>query len=131
MTRSMRWPTYPHRSTYQWTDLPRVPVQLVSLLQWHRQCDDPLIALPTSESVCRLVRVQLVSLLQWHHSTSHSEPATIGISILHKAKKIHSCGHESLKRGGNVTILATHLRWWLCWWLCWWLFWELSPIARR
>jgi len=57
------------------------------------------------------VHVQLVSLLQWHHSTSHSEPATIDISILHKAKKIHSCGHESLKRGDNVTILATHLCW--------------------
>ena len=28
------------------------------------------------------LHVQLVSLLQWHHSTSHSEPATIGISIL-------------------------------------------------
>ncbi len=57
------------------------------------------------------VHVQLVSLLQWHHSISHSEPATIGISILHKAKKIHSCGHESLKERGNVTILATHLCW--------------------
>ncbi len=57
------------------------------------------------------VHVQLVSLLQWHHSTSHSEPATIDISILHKAKKIHSCGHESLKRESNVTILATHLCW--------------------
>ncbi len=31
---SMRWPTYPHRPTYQWTGLPRVHVQLVSLLQW-------------------------------------------------------------------------------------------------
>ena len=49
----------------------------------------------------------IVSLLQWR---PHSEPATIGISILHKAKGIHSCGHESLKGGGNVTILATHLR---------------------
>ncbi len=57
------------------------------------------------------VHVQLVSLLQWHHSTSHSEPATIDISILHKTKKIHSCEHESLKRGNNVTILATHLCW--------------------
>ncbi len=57
------------------------------------------------------VHVQLVSLLQWHHSTSHSEPATIGISILHKAKEIHSCEHESLKKRNNVTILATHLCW--------------------
>jgi len=57
------------------------------------------------------VHVQLVSLLQWHNSISHSEPATIGISILHKTKKIHSCEHESLKKGGNVTILATHLCW--------------------
>ena len=44
------------------------------------------------------VHVQLVSLLQWHHSISHSESATIDISILHKAKKIHSCEHESLKK---------------------------------
>jgi len=57
------------------------------------------------------VHVQLVSLLQWHHSISHSEPATIGISILHKAKKIHSCEYESLKERNNVTILATHLCW--------------------
>ncbi len=57
------------------------------------------------------VHVQLVSLLQWHHSTSHSESATIGISILHKTKKIHSCKHESLKKKNNVTILATHLCW--------------------
>jgi len=57
------------------------------------------------------VHVQLVSLLQWHHSISHSEPATIGISILHKAKEIHSCEHESLKKRSNVTILATHLCW--------------------
>ena len=81
---------------------------IVSLLQRHRQCDDlpTLIVLPTSEPVLLPVHVQLVSLLQWHHSTSHSEPATIGISILHKAKEIHSCGHESLKGGGTVTILA-------------------------
>ncbi len=31
---SMRWSTYSHRPTYQWTGLPRVHVQLVSLLQW-------------------------------------------------------------------------------------------------
>ncbi len=50
-----------------------------------------------------------VSLLQWHDHNRplrwasrfpSSEPATIGISILHKAKEIHSCGHESLKGGG-------------------------------
>ncbi len=38
----------------------------VSLLQWHRQCDDLLIALPTSESIRLSVHMQLVSLLQWH-----------------------------------------------------------------
>ncbi len=38
----------------------------VSLLQWHRQCDDLLIALPTSEPVRLPVHVQLVSLLQRH-----------------------------------------------------------------
>ncbi len=79
MTRSMRWSTHSHRSTYQW--------------------------------IWSYVHVQLVSLLQWHHSISHSESATIDISILHKAKKIHSCEHESLKRGNTVTILATHLCW--------------------
>ncbi len=31
---SMRWHIYPHRSTYQWIDLPHVHMQLVSLLQW-------------------------------------------------------------------------------------------------
>ncbi len=31
---SMQWHIYPHRSIYQWTDLPHVHVQLVSLLQW-------------------------------------------------------------------------------------------------
>ena len=56
---SMRWSTYSHRSTHQWT--------------WSN------------------VHVQLVSLLQWHHSISHSESATIGISILHRVKKhIHA-----------------------------------------
>ncbi len=61
-----------------------------------------------------------VSLLQWHDHNqsfqwasrfSSSESATIGISILHKAKKIHSCEHELLKRENTVTILATHLCW--------------------
>jgi len=61
-----------------------------------------------------------VSLLQWHDHNrslrwasrfSSSESATIGISILHKAKKIHSCEHESLKKRDTVTILATHLCW--------------------
>ncbi len=41
----------------------------VSLLQRHRQCDDLLIALPTSEPVRLPVHVQLVSLLQWHLSS--------------------------------------------------------------
>jgi hypothetical protein len=48
---SMRWSTYSHRSTNQWIDLPRVSVQLVSLLQRRCQCDDLSIhiALPLSE----------------------------------------------------------------------------------
>ncbi len=41
----------------------------VSLLQWHRQCNDLLIALSTSESIRLPVHVQLVSLLQWHLSS--------------------------------------------------------------
>jgi len=47
---STRWSTYPHRPTYQWI-WSNVHVQLVSLLQWHGQCDDllTLIALLTSE----------------------------------------------------------------------------------
>jgi len=65
----------------------------------------------THQWIWSYVHVQLVSLLQWHHSTLHNESATIDISILHKAKKIHSCEHESLKRESNVTILATHLCW--------------------
>jgi len=61
-----------------------------------------------------------VSLLQWHDHNqslrwasrfSSSEFASIDISILHKAKKIHSCKHESLKKKNTVTILATHLCW--------------------
>ena len=31
---SMQWSIYSHRSTYQWINLSRVHVQLVSLLQW-------------------------------------------------------------------------------------------------
>ncbi len=38
----------------------------VSLLQWHRQCDDLLIALPISKLIRLSVHMQLVSLLQWH-----------------------------------------------------------------
>ncbi len=57
------------------------------------------------------VHMQLVSLLQWHHSILHSESATIDILILHKAMKIHSCEHESLKKRSNVTILTMHLYW--------------------
>ena len=38
----------------------------VSLLQRHRQCNDLLIILSISESICLSVHVQLVSLLQWH-----------------------------------------------------------------
>ncbi len=38
----------------------------VSLLQWHRQCNDLLIALSISESIRLSVHMQLVSLLQWH-----------------------------------------------------------------
>jgi len=38
----------------------------VSLLQWHRQCNDLLITLSISESIRLSIHVQLVSLLQWH-----------------------------------------------------------------
>jgi len=38
----------------------------VSLLQWHRQCNDLLITLFISESIRLSVHMQLVSLLQWH-----------------------------------------------------------------
>ncbi len=50
---SMRWHIYPHRSTYQWIDLPHVHVQLVSLLQW--QADSRPLRWAS----------RLVSLLQW------------------------------------------------------------------
>ncbi len=48
---SMQWSIYSHRSTYQWI-WSNVHVQLVSLLQWHDQCNDLLtfIALLISES---------------------------------------------------------------------------------
>ncbi len=142
---SMRWSSYPHRSTNQWIDLPtrsransesatKAPsvnamIYLltslylsVNLVKCPRATSEPASIArsmrwsihshrPTHQWTWSYVHVQLVSLLQWHHSTSHSEPATIGISILHKAKKIHSCGHESLKGKSNVTILATHLCW--------------------
>jgi len=142
---SMRWPSYPHRSTNQWIDLSTrsransepatktsfvnamiyLPTSLylsVDLVKCPRATSEPASMArsmrwpthshrSTHQWTWSYVHVQLVSLLQWHHSTSHSEPATIGISILHKAKEIHSCGHESLKGGGNVTILATHLCW--------------------
>ncbi len=38
----------------------------MSLLQWHHQCNDLLIALSISESIRLSVHMQLVSLLQWH-----------------------------------------------------------------
>jgi len=38
----------------------------VSLLQWHRQCNDLLITLSISKSIHLSVHMQLVSLLQWH-----------------------------------------------------------------
>jgi len=66
MTWSMQWSIYSHRFIYQWIDLSWVSVQLVSLLQWHRQCNDSLIALSISESIRLPVHMQLVSLLQWH-----------------------------------------------------------------
>jgi len=53
---SMRWSTYSHRSTYQWTGLPRVPVSTSEPAS--------MIALP-----------------------SHSEPATIGISMVWKVNR--------------------------------------------
>ncbi len=39
-------------------------MQLVSLLQKHRQCNDLLIILLISELICLSVYMQLVSLLQ-------------------------------------------------------------------
>jgi len=53
---SMQWSTYSHRSIYQWIDLPRV-------------------------------HVQLVSLLQWSFFSSHSESATIDISMIWKINR--------------------------------------------
>ncbi len=97
---SMRWSTRSHRSTHQWT-WSYVHVQLVSLLQWrvqsrslrwasrsvsllqwHRQCDDLLIALPISESVRLSVHVQLVSLLQWRAQSRSLWWASRSVSLL-------------------------------------------------
>ncbi len=109
---STRWLIYSHRSIYQWIDLStrsRATSESATItfsMQWSTRSHHS-----THQWIWSNVHVQLVSLLQWHHSILHSEPATIGISILHKAKKIHSCEHESLKRESNVTILATHLCW--------------------
>ncbi len=81
-------------------------------LDWVDQRTKQVLLCSRSESA--------VSLLQWHDHNqslrwasrfSSSESATIGISILHKTKKIHSCEHESLKKRSTVTILATHLCW--------------------
>jgi len=55
-TLSMRWSIYSHRSTYQWIDLPRVPVS-------------------TSEPASMIVL------------SSHSEPATIDISMVWKINR--------------------------------------------
>ena len=85
MTSSMQWSS--HRSIYQWID-------------------SPISSRATSESATMTSSKSISSM-----SKSISESATIDISILHKAKKIHSCKHESLKRESNVTILATHLCW--------------------
>ncbi len=54
---SMQWSIYPHRSIYQWINLPHVHVQLVSLLQW--QVDSWSLRWAS----------RLVSLLQWHSSS--------------------------------------------------------------
>ncbi len=84
---SMRWPTRPHRPTYQWI-WSNVHVQLVSLLQrrlpstrWYTYPHRP-----THQWTWSNVHVQLVSLLQWHHPNrplrwasrfSSSEPASM------------------------------------------------------
>ncbi len=51
----------------------------------------------TSESATKTLSMRW-SIYSHHTSISHSESATLDISILHKTKKIHSCKHESLKR---------------------------------
>jgi len=60
--------------------------QLVSLLQRCCQCDDlsTHIALSISESTYLMFLCQLVSLLQWSLFLSHSEPATIDISMINR-----------------------------------------------
>jgi len=97
---SMRWSTRSHRPTHQWT-WSYIHVQLVSLLQWrvqsrslrwasrsvsllqwHRQCDDLLIVLPISESVRLPVHMQLVSLLQWRAQSRPLRWASRSVSLL-------------------------------------------------
>ncbi len=97
---SMRWSTRSHRSTHQWI-WSYVHVQLVSLLQWrvqsrslqwasqsvsllqwHRQCNDLLIALSISESIRLSVHVQLVSLLQWRAQSRSLWWASRSVSLL-------------------------------------------------
>ncbi len=60
--------------------------RLVSLLQRRCQCDDlsTHIALSISESAYLMFLCQLVSLLQWPSFPSHSESATIGISVINR-----------------------------------------------
>ncbi len=54
----------------------------VSLLQWHRQCNDLLIALSISESIRLSVHVQLVSLLQWRAQSRSLRWASRSMSLL-------------------------------------------------
>jgi len=62
---------------------------LVSLLQRRCQCDDlsTHIALSISESIYLVFLRQIVSLLQWLFFFSHSESATINISMIWKINK--------------------------------------------
>ncbi len=62
---------------------------LVSLLQKRCQCDDlsTHIALSISESIYLVFLRQIVSLLQWLFFSSHSESATIDISMIWKINR--------------------------------------------
>ena len=63
-----------------------IKINLVSLLQRCCQCNDlsTHIALSISESIYLMFLCQLVSLLQWSLFLSHSEFATIDISMINR-----------------------------------------------
>ncbi len=62
---------------------------LVSLLQKRYQCNDlpTHIVLSINESIYLMFLRQIMSLLQWSFFLSHSEPATIGISMVWKINR--------------------------------------------